>query len=365
MQGPIARVIFAVALLWVSAALIHSEIRTPKEPIFDFSVLCTVLGGIVFAATILFMLYASVRLLAHVRGRARDVASPQPKMVGPVMRANILLALAWVAAAVIGWSYLTPPYVRLVPEPSAPIPVGETATFTVETDFPAVAVFADRAYRLAGECGTDDTGVLAEDGDHVTIEACRPGIGTIRIGGGGDALVNVRRAYEFGEPAGGVEVAHHEKFQFADSATGPGRPVTVLHNAVYHQWHIELDGGGIDIKAVDWINRANLYSQRMVIPISFFYGEVLPLDDYYLDIFDNTGEQIVRLDFAEARRIPSNDAPSAVLYRLDLRPRRSTFLFQWGPCERPWPLGGISIAVSLLKKSPTYMLGDVPSCSTG
>ncbi len=84
-----------------------------------------------------------------------------------------------------------------------------------------------------------------------------------------------------------------------------------------------------------------------------------------MDIFDDTGEQIVRLDFAEARRIASTDAPAPVLYRLDLRSHESTFLFQWGPCERPWPLGGISVAVSVVKKSPTYMLGDVPSCGRG
>lgn len=345
MRAPVARIIIALALVWVSARGIWWELRTPREPILDVSVLCMVISGTVIAASMLLLTHSSVRLWEAVRSGASGNTPARPELAGPVMRAGVLIAVPWIVAGVIVWGYLgTPPYARLVPEPSSVIPVGETVTYIAETDLPdGMTVHAERAYRPEGECRSGRERIGADDGQRVRIEACHDGIGVIRVRG-----VGVANDYTLGAPNGGREVAYAELlFWDYDSPATPGR-----------DWYLVLGGATVAFEAVDW------QSGQIMMPFTLgFLPEFPPLEGYFVDIFDLQGKRLVRLDLANAHRIEASTAPARTIERLDLRESvlNETFIFQWGPCAKPWGRVG-SIGVSFVEKSSPSKPVFAPVC---
>lgn len=351
--------IAGLALFWIAARQIYTEIRTPREPIFDFSVLCTVIGWIVVAAATVLMAHSSLRLFQIVQKRARGAAPARLELAGPVMRVNVLLVVAWAILGVLTWNYLiAQPYVRLVPEPSEPIPAGETATFRVEAD-PGMGIRVQRAYRPAGQCGTDDVYISADDGDLITVEACSPGVGLIRISGFGGS-----KEYQLGTPVDGAEAAHHHSFSYVERNLMV--PYTTFHNTVNDEWRFDLEETGLRLVAMDWIpGQEDPSSEGAVIIVRTWNNRPLPsLDDYYMDIFRRDGSRLVRLDFENSRRI---DPPAVPPHMRRLYEDRRVYLdrsviLHWSPCAKPQDWGGGVASASIVEKSPTYDSSSAPGC---
>lgn len=358
MRAHFARMTAALALFWIAARQIYTELRTPREPIFDFSVLCTVIGWIVIVASTALMVYSSLRLFRIVRERARGAAPARMELVGPVMRVNILLAVSWIVVGAIFWNYvIQQPYVRLVPEPSEPIPAGETATFRVEAD-PGMGIRVQRAYRPAGQCGTDDVYISADDGDLITVEACSAGVGVIRISGFGGS-----KEYRLGTPIDGLEVAHHDRFSYKERNLIV--PLTTIHNTVNYEWSFNLEGTGLTLKAMDWLSEPEGSSAGGAIIIVQVWNNrpLPPLDSYLMDIFRKDGSQLVRLDFENVRRIDASAVPPYIrrLYENNRIYLDRSVILHWSPCAKPQGWNG-GITASIVEKSPTYTPGVAPAC---
>ena len=240
----------------------------------------------------------------------------------------------------------TPPYARLVPEPSAAIPAGETVTFIAETNLPGgMVVRAVRAYRPEGECESGRKRIVVDDGERVTIEACHDGIGVILVHGAGE----VYQDYLLGAPAGGGREVEYKELSFwdYDSPAMPDR-----------EWYLSLGGIPVELEGVDW------QSGQIMMPIRLVLLPDFPsLEGYFVDIFQVNGKRLVRLDFADARRVEGSSASARTIERLDLHESglEYTFIFQWEPCAKPWGRIG-DIGVSFVEKSSPDMPSTAPVC---
>ena len=114
------------------------------------------------------------------------------------------------------------------------------------------------------------------------------------------------------------------------------------------EWYLPLGGTSVELEAVDWRSGQIMMPIRLVL----LPEEFPSLDDYFADIFDWYGKRLARLDFANARRIEATAASDSTIERLGLHESvlEETFIFQWGPCEKPWGRVG-SIGVSFVEKS--------------
>lgn len=352
MRTPVARILISLALFWIAARQIYAEIRTPESSFLDFSELCIGIGWIVIIVLLLYIAYLSWRIFEIHREKERQLfieegylkTSRQRIITGTRMTVSFITL--WILVGMIGWNYLlSQPYLQLSPEPTA-LAAGETATFTIETDYSLLSVRASRAYRVEERCEKYRDDDALYDGDSFTVKACNDGIGQIRVYSGVYSGKKLLHEYQLGSLSEGSEVAYSRiSFGHDDGPAeyyGPGR--------------FDLDEFGGSYQAFSW------HSGQILLAIGFRDLEMAaPLDGYFVDILDLYGKQIVRLDFRNARKIEAEDAPSYMQEHLSLDTLMNSIIFIWSPCAKPWGEAG-SLGISFVEKSDSTATYDTSAC---
>lgn len=358
MRTHAVRIFVALLLFWAGIRYIWNDRRTYSDtdivPIFDPDPLCMFLAWTVMPASVLLMLYASAGYLITLRKSIEGSGG----VLRSRMRTNLLLALlvaAWAILGYITWANSLPPYARLSPEHAAAIPVGETATFRVESDLLRMTLHAERAYRPEGKCGSDDTRIEAGDGDRITIEACRPGVGVIRMD---DYGLGVAPTYKFDVPATVDDMEFMSSFRHKQGNLVV--PLTVWSGREYELWH--LPNGGV-LEVMDFlVEPQGSLGEGAIVGIGGFEEVRVPIDYYIIDVADADGSRLVRLDFVNARRVTSSAMPDGLLASYDLSAQVARRLFfHWEQCPKPDGWGG-DISATFVEKTPDYQPPPPPAC---
>lgn len=331
----------ALGVYWLAARWIYAVLRTPPQRGWlDVDALSMCLAWTVLIATLVCLVCLSWDIFKTYRDKRKKALTEgdYPAKPGQGTKSNawigISLVALWGLVGVIGWNYLlSQPYIQLIPEPTALV-AGETATFTVETDIPAVFARASRSWTVEeegmGDCVRHQTRAALRDGGSFTVKACSTGIGVLLLGGG-----KMQREYGAGSLPGGDEVAY---FQISDSDRIP---------SVWDLGSFVAGEARVRVRGLDW------RSGRFMLSTS--HASALSLNNYGAYVYADGGRLLRRFDFADAARFDRRDAPEHV---------RTTFagfayVYEWEPCEKPE--GGFN-GISFVEKAHAGVTDDTPRC---